>query len=61
RTIAARAGFSDARALRRAVHRWYGTTPGRLRRHQEPRSDSEREDAPPERPPTNAPEPVPHA
>jgi AraC-like DNA-binding protein len=31
RDIARRAGFSDERALRRAVHRWHGTSPGRLR------------------------------
>ncbi|WSF36580.1 AraC family transcriptional regulator [Streptomyces sp. NBC_01351] len=30
--IAARSGYADARALRRAVQRWYGTTPGNLRR-----------------------------
>ncbi|MGP3690116.1 helix-turn-helix domain-containing protein [Streptomyces sp. IBSNAI002] len=30
--IAARSGYADARALRRAVQRWYGTTPGALRR-----------------------------
>ncbi len=30
--IAARTGYADARALRRAVHRWYGTTPATLRR-----------------------------
>lgn len=31
RDIARRAGFSDVRALRRAVHRWHGMTPARLR------------------------------
>ena len=31
RDIARRAGFSDERALRRAVRRWHGTSPGRLR------------------------------
>ncbi|MEU9233675.1 helix-turn-helix domain-containing protein [Streptomyces subrutilus] len=31
-SIAARSGYADARALRRAVQRWYGTTPGALRR-----------------------------
>ncbi|WP_405826008.1 AraC family transcriptional regulator ligand-binding domain-containing protein [Streptomyces sp. NBC_01390] len=31
RDIARRAGFSDERALRRAVHRWHGASPGRLR------------------------------
>ncbi|WP_133895719.1 helix-turn-helix domain-containing protein [Streptomyces sp. KS 21] len=30
--IAARSGYADARALRRAVQRWYGTTPARLHR-----------------------------
>lgn len=30
--IAARSGYADARALRRAVQRWYGTTPATLRR-----------------------------
>ncbi|MEV7523591.1 AraC family transcriptional regulator ligand-binding domain-containing protein [Streptomyces sp. NPDC091371] len=30
--IAARSGYADARALRRAVQRWYGATPGDLRR-----------------------------
>ncbi|MFJ3928200.1 helix-turn-helix domain-containing protein [Streptomyces sp. NPDC090022] len=29
--IAARSGYADARALRRAVQRWYGTTPHALR------------------------------
>nr|WP_306459809.1 helix-turn-helix domain-containing protein [Streptomyces sp. Ag109_G2-15] len=32
RDIARQAGFSDVRALRRAVHRWHGVTPDRLRR-----------------------------
>lgn len=31
RDIARRAGFSDERALRRAVHRWHGTSPVHLR------------------------------
>jgi AraC-like DNA-binding protein len=31
RDVARRAGFSDVRALRRAVHRWHGVTPARLR------------------------------
>ncbi|MGW5847481.1 helix-turn-helix domain-containing protein [Streptomyces sp. NPDC055254] len=31
-SIAARTGYADARALRRAVQRWYGTTPAALRR-----------------------------
>ncbi|MFZ3474770.1 helix-turn-helix domain-containing protein [Streptomyces sp. 4.24] len=31
-SIAARSGYADARALLRAVHRWYGTTPAALRR-----------------------------
>ncbi len=30
--VAARSGYADARALRRAVRRWYGTTPAVLRR-----------------------------
>ncbi|MER7707665.1 helix-turn-helix domain-containing protein [Kitasatospora sp. NPDC097605] len=30
--IAARSGYADARALRRAVRRWYGDTPDALRR-----------------------------
>ncbi|WKV75661.1 AraC family transcriptional regulator [Streptomyces sp. PCS3-D2] len=34
--IAARSGYADARALRRAVQRWYGTTPAALRRHGRP-------------------------
>ncbi|MFJ8436951.1 AraC family transcriptional regulator ligand-binding domain-containing protein [Kitasatospora sp. NPDC094019] len=29
--IASRTGYADARALRRAVHRWYGRTPSALR------------------------------
>lgn len=31
RDIARQAGFSDVRALRRAVHRWHGVSPARLR------------------------------
>lgn len=31
RDIARQAGFSDVRALRRAVHRWHGMAPARLR------------------------------
>ncbi|MFJ5733150.1 AraC family transcriptional regulator [Streptomyces paradoxus] len=31
RDIARQAGFSDVRALRRAVHRWHGVAPARLR------------------------------
>jgi AraC-like DNA-binding protein len=31
RDIARQAGFSDVRALRRAVHRWHGVAPGQLR------------------------------
>ncbi|MBO2448611.1 helix-turn-helix domain-containing protein [Actinomadura barringtoniae] len=31
--IAARIGYSDLRALRRAVHRWHGQAPADLRRH----------------------------
>ncbi|MFE9560300.1 helix-turn-helix domain-containing protein [Streptomyces sp. NPDC006487] len=31
-SIATRSGYADARALRRAVKRWYGTTPAALRR-----------------------------
>ncbi|MFD9452226.1 helix-turn-helix domain-containing protein [Streptomyces sp. NPDC059985] len=30
--VATRSGHADARAPRRAVHRWYGTTPAALRR-----------------------------
>ncbi|MEU1626891.1 helix-turn-helix domain-containing protein [Streptomyces sp. NPDC020096] len=30
-SIAARTGYADARAPRRAVQRWYGDTPGALR------------------------------
>lgn len=33
REIARRAGFSDERALRRAVRRWHGTSPVQLREH----------------------------
>ncbi|WP_327387665.1 helix-turn-helix domain-containing protein [Streptomyces sp. NBC_01207] len=36
--IAARSGYADARALRRAVLRWYGTTPAALRRTGRPDS-----------------------
>jgi AraC-like DNA-binding protein len=36
-SIAQRVGYSDERALRRAVHRWYGMSPNQVRRtHQEP-------------------------
>ncbi|WP_395297547.1 helix-turn-helix domain-containing protein [Kitasatospora hibisci] len=31
-TIASRSGYADARALRRAVQRWYGHTPAAIRR-----------------------------
>ncbi|MFI2352963.1 AraC family transcriptional regulator [Streptomyces sp. NPDC019443] len=31
RDVARQAGFSDMRALRRAVHRWHGATPAQLR------------------------------
>ncbi|MET9468573.1 helix-turn-helix domain-containing protein [Streptomyces sp. NPDC006544] len=31
-SVAARSGYADARALRRAVQRWYGTTPAAVRR-----------------------------
>lgn len=34
KSVAVRAGYSDARALRRAVHRWHGTTPTHVRRPQ---------------------------
>ncbi|MFE7546428.1 helix-turn-helix domain-containing protein [Streptomyces gardneri] len=34
--IASRSGYANARALRRAVHRWYGTTPAALRRTRRP-------------------------
>lgn len=34
--VAARAGYADARALRRAVRRWYGQTPATLRRTAQP-------------------------
>ncbi|MEV6203058.1 helix-turn-helix domain-containing protein [Streptomyces sp. NPDC051771] len=30
-SVASRSGYADARALRRAVHRWYDTTPSTLR------------------------------
>ncbi|MFF3015653.1 AraC family transcriptional regulator ligand-binding domain-containing protein [Streptomyces sp. NPDC057939] len=35
-SVAGRVGFSDARALRRAVHRWEGRTPGDIRRTARP-------------------------
>ncbi|MFC9582242.1 helix-turn-helix domain-containing protein [Streptomyces yangpuensis] len=38
--IAARSGYADARALRRAVQRWYGTTPAALRRAGHPHADA---------------------
>lgn len=60
RTIAARARFSDARALRRAVHRWHGTTPGDLRRRYEHSAPPGRENGSPE-PLTDPPTPDPHA
>ncbi|MFG3055304.1 helix-turn-helix domain-containing protein [Kitasatospora sp. NPDC048239] len=34
--VAARTGYADARALRRAVQRWYGQTPATLRRTAQP-------------------------
>ncbi|MFC9815915.1 helix-turn-helix domain-containing protein [Streptomyces virginiae] len=34
--VAAEGGYGDASALRRAVKRWYGTTPGSLRRSGDP-------------------------
>lgn len=37
--IAARSDYADARALRRAVHRWYSTTPAALRRTGRPHGD----------------------
>lgn len=40
--IAARGGYADARALRRAVRRWYGTTPGALRRAGRPVGEGRR-------------------
>ncbi|GCD93194.1 AraC family transcriptional regulator ligand-binding domain-containing protein [Embleya hyalina] len=61
RTIAARARFSDARALRRAVHRWHGTTPSDLRRRHAPPTQPGREEASPERPLTDPPGRGPHA
>ncbi|MGW7030024.1 helix-turn-helix domain-containing protein [Streptomyces xanthophaeus] len=47
-SIAARSGYADARALRRAVQRWYGTTPAALRRTGQHPDDGEsgRPDAP---------------
>ncbi|MEV4363182.1 helix-turn-helix domain-containing protein [Nonomuraea sp. NPDC049625] len=30
-SIAARVGFTDSRALRRAIHRWYGHGPAVIR------------------------------
>ncbi|MFE1900697.1 helix-turn-helix domain-containing protein [Streptomyces yangpuensis] len=41
--IAARSGYADARALRRAVQRWYGTTPAALRRAGHPHGDAQAE------------------
>ncbi|MFE6906396.1 AraC family transcriptional regulator [Streptomyces erythrochromogenes] len=38
--VAARSGYADARALRRAVRRWYGTTPAALRRAGEPQAEA---------------------
>ncbi|MBT2450877.1 AraC family transcriptional regulator ligand-binding domain-containing protein [Streptomyces sp. ISL-43] len=37
-SVATRSGYADARALRRAVQRWYGTTPATLRRTGRPDS-----------------------
>ncbi|MBT2471308.1 AraC family transcriptional regulator ligand-binding domain-containing protein [Streptomyces sp. ISL-66] len=39
-SIAAKSGYADARALRRAVRRWYGTTPAALRRTGHPVGDA---------------------
>ncbi|MFB4294457.1 helix-turn-helix domain-containing protein [Nonomuraea sp. ATR24] len=35
-SIAARTGYADQRALRRAIHRWYGSGPAALRRVRSP-------------------------
>ncbi|MFJ6794984.1 helix-turn-helix domain-containing protein [Streptomyces sp. NPDC091268] len=43
--IAARSGYADARALRRAVQRWHGATPGALRRAGRPGAAGSADDA----------------
>ncbi|MFD9030800.1 helix-turn-helix domain-containing protein [Streptomyces sp. NPDC059567] len=38
--VATRSGYADARTLRRAIQRWYGTTPAALRRTNHPHSET---------------------